>query len=122
MPLHPFREALGQAGLRAFHHESSFKAEADATLARFQATRDDLERQVRRGDLTLKVAREKTQAAADHLKATLLKQAEGYSPVARVFLDRLIEASNFRRRSREHVSIEGLQRETNRLLRQSLVE
>ena len=122
MALHPFREALGQAGLRAFHQESAFKAESDAALGRFQACRDDLERQVLRGDLTLKIAREKTQSAADQLKASLRKQAEGYSPVARVFLDRVVEASNLRKRTREQLSLEGLQRETNRLLRLSLVE
>ena len=122
MALHAFREALGQAGLRAFHQESPFKADADEALARFQTMRDDLERQVRRGDLTVKLAREQTQAQAETLKATLLKQAEGYSPIPRVFLDRLVEATSLRKRSREHMSLEGLQRETNRLLRSSLVE
>ncbi len=34
MPLNPTREALGQAGLRAYHHESTFKAEADAGAGR----------------------------------------------------------------------------------------
>ena len=29
MALHPLREALGQSGLHAFHHESTFKANAD---------------------------------------------------------------------------------------------
>jgi hypothetical protein len=42
--------------------------------------------------------------------------------VPRVFLERLVEASNNRKRSRDQLSTEGLQRETNRLLRQSLVE
>lgn len=122
MALNPFREALGQAGLRAFHHESTFKADADAALAQYQAVHDDLERQVRRGDLTLKVAREKAAAAAAQLRATLIPRADGYSPVPRVFLDRLVEVSNARQRAREHLSPEGLQRETVRLLRQSLVE
>jgi hypothetical protein len=122
MALHPFREALGQAGLRAFQHESTFKPLADASLARFQSFRDDLERQVRRGDLTVKVAREQARAAAETLKTEMLKQAEGYTPVPRAFLERLVEASTARKRAREHQSIEGLQRETNRLLRQSLIE
>jgi hypothetical protein len=122
MPLHPFREALGQAGLRAFQHDSTFKPEADAALARFQAMRDDLERQVRRGDLTVKVARENARAAAAELKVSLVRKAEGYSPVPRAFLDRLVEASQARKKACETMSLESLQRETNRLLRQSLIE
>lgn len=122
MALNPFREALGQAGLRAFHHETSFKPEADAALGRFQAFRERAEKDVRRGDLTVKVAREKARLAADEMKADLARRAEGYSPVPRVFLDRLVEASNSRRKAKDQMSIEGLQRETNRLLRQTLVE
>ena len=122
MSLNPFREALGQAGLSAFQHEKSFKPNADAALANFQSLRDELERQVRRGDLTLKVAREKATVAASQLKETLTRQAAGYSPVPRVFLDRLVEASNARKRALDHLSLEGLQRETNRLLRMTLIE
>ena len=122
MPLHPFREALGQAGLRAFHHETSFKAEADTAFAQFQALRDDLERQVRRGDVTFKVAREKAEAAAAQLRAEVRARADDFHATPRVFLDRLVEASNARKRSREQGSLEGLQRETNRLLRLSLIE
>jgi hypothetical protein len=122
MALNPFREALGQAGLRAFHHESSFKPAADAALAQYQGLRDDLERQVKRGDLTVKVAREKAEEAAAQMRASLRAQAEGYSPIPRLFLDRLTEAAGQRSRSREHMSLEGLQRETNRLLRMSLIE
>ena len=122
MPLHPFREALGKAGSSALHHDQSFKAEAEASLAAFQTLRDDLERKVRRGDVTIKFAREQAAAAATQLQKTLLEKAQGYSPIARVFLDRLIEANNLRKRARDHLSIEGLQRETNRLLRQSLIE
>src|SRR4051794_8031215 len=119
MPLHPFREALGQAGLRAYQHETSFKPEADAALGRFQALRTDLERQVRRGDLTVKVARETARAAAAALKGALAERAGAFHSAPAVFLDRLVEASNARRRSREHASLEALQRETNRLLRLS---
>lgn len=122
MPLHPSREALGQSGLRAFQLETSFKPEADAALARFQALRDDLEKQVRRGDLTVKVAREKAAAATAILRDDLKARADGYHATPRVFLDRLLEASGARSKSRDHTSLEGLQRETNRLLRISLVE
>ncbi len=103
MALNLFREALGKAGLCAIHHESTFKADADGALAQYQALHDDLERQVRRGDVTLKVAREKAAAAAAQLRATLHQRAGGYSPVPRVFLDRLIEASDARKRAREHL-------------------
>ncbi|HEV3162951.1 MAG TPA: hypothetical protein VGZ22_02840 [Isosphaeraceae bacterium] len=103
-------------------NESSFKSEADAALASFQATRNNLEKQVRRGEITPKVAREQASAAVTLLRSTLEKKSEGYSPVARTFLDRLIEASNARRKTGENLPIEGLQRETNQLLRQSLIE
>jgi hypothetical protein len=122
MPLHPFREALGRAGMRAFEHDSSFKPEADAALARFHAMRDELERQVRRGDMTVKVARDRAREAAVELKITLARKAEGYSPVPRAFLERLVEASDARRRAQEAMPLEGLQRETNRLLRKTLIE
>ena len=122
MPLHPSRESLGQAGLKAFQHETSFKPEADAALARFQALRDDMERQVRRGDLTVKVAREKTAAATAVLRDDLNARADAFHATPRVFLDRLVEASGARSKSHAHMSLEGLQRETNRLLRMSLVE
>jgi hypothetical protein len=52
----------------------------------------------------------------------LLKRSQTYSPSPRVFLDRLVEISTRRQRARDNLSLEGLQRETNRLLRQSLVE
>ena len=57
------------------------------------------------------------------MRDRLLKQAEGYSPTPRAFLDRLVEADDARRRGPgESLSIEGLQRETNRLLRLNLIE
>jgi len=84
--------------------------------------RADLERQVRRGDLTVKVARAQAAGAAADLRTRLLKQSEGYSPAPRAFLDRLVEADKARKKSKETLSIEGLQRETNRLLRQHLLE
>lgn len=122
MSLNPFREALGQAGLRAFEQQMTFKPEADAALAQFHAAREDLERQVRRGDLTLKVAREKAMAAAEQMRAEVRQKAGAFHAAPRVLLDRLMEASAARKRSREHMSLEGLQRETNRLLRQSIIE
>jgi hypothetical protein len=122
MPLNPVREGLNRAGLRAHHNESSFKAVTEPALAGFRTYRDELERQVHRGDLTLKVARQKAEAASAQLRVALQRSAEDFSPVPRAFLDRLIEASNARKKVREHMTLEGLQRETNRLLRQGLIE
>ena len=122
MALHPFRDALGRQGIRAYHNPSAFKSEADTALSRFQRVRDELEQQVRRGDLTVKIARERAAAAAIELKGELLIRSKGFSPVPRIFLDRLIEANEARKRAKETLSIEGLQRETNRLLRQNLIE
>ncbi len=122
MPLNPLRSALGQSGLRAFDADTKFKAESDMALAGFQTLRNDLERRVKRGDLTLKVARQMAETAAAELRRDLLKQTEGYSPVPRAFLERLVESSHQRERSREAQTIEGLQRETNRLLKQNLIE
>jgi hypothetical protein len=42
--------------------------------------------------------------------------------VPRAFLERLVEAGNARKRARETMSAEALQRETNRMLRQMLIE
>jgi hypothetical protein len=120
--LNPFRETLSRAGIAAQDRSSPFQAEAEAALSRFRAIRADLKRQVRRGDLTVKVARAQAAESAAELRARLLKQSEGYSPTPRAFLDRLVEADKARKKSKESLSIEGLQRETNRLLRQHLLE
>ncbi len=120
--LNSSKRSLLKAGRDAFDRASPFGAEADAALAGFRQARGELERQVRRGDLTLKVARERAGEAASRLRETLSRQAEGYSPAPRAFLDRLIEAADARSKAREALSIEGLQRETNRLLRLNLTE
>jgi len=120
--LNSARETLAQAGQDAFDRETPFRKEAEAALEGFRQVRGELERQVRRGDLTLKVARERAVEAASGLRDRLLKQSEGYSPVPRAFLDRLVEAAAARAKASEALSLEGLQRETNRLLRQHLVE
>ena len=122
MALNPLRDALRQAGLSAFGHDSSFQPEADAALGRFRATRESLERQVRRGDLTVKVARDRATLAARELRENLEKKAGAHSPAARVFVNCLDDAARSRAKARENQSLEGLQRETNRLLRQGLIE
>jgi len=120
--LNTTRENLSRSAREASDRTTPFQVDAEAALAGFRSARADLERQVRRGDLTLKVARERAAAAAARLRDDLQKGSEGYSPCPRAFQDRLIEASEARRKARESLSIEGLQRETNRLLRLNLVE
>jgi hypothetical protein len=122
MNLNPSRAALAHAGLRAFGSETPFRPEADAALSAFRVRRADLERQVRRGDLTPRVARETAAAEAARLRDDLRARAESFHAAPRAFLDRLIEASEARRHALENQSLEGLQRETNRLMRQLLVE
>jgi hypothetical protein len=120
--LNPLRDKLSLAGRESQDRSSPFQAEAEAALAGFRAVRGDLERQVRRGDLTVKVARDRAAEASADLRDRLIKQSEGYSPSSRAFLDRLVEADKARKKAKETLSIEGLQRETNKLLRQHLVE
>ena len=120
--LNPLRSSLSETGLAATSQASPFAERTEAEVAGFRAYRLDLERQVRRGDLTVKVAREKAAQYADGAKATLKRQADDYSPTPRVFLDRLIEASETRKKEHDSASLESLQRETNRLLRQSVTE
>ncbi len=120
--LNPLRSRLTEAGLEASGRSTPFAERTAAELAGFQAFRLDLERQVRQGDLTVKVAREQAAQFADQAKANLKRQADGFSATPRVFLDRLIEATDTRKKARDSASLETLQRETNRLLRQSLIE
>ncbi len=120
--LNPLREKLSIAGLQSQGRPSAFGAEAEQALAGFRSVRDDLGRQVGRGDLTVKVARERALAASADLRDRLLKQADAHQAVPRVFLDRLVEADRARKTARESLSVEGLQRETNRLLRLNLIE
>jgi hypothetical protein len=122
MALNPLRKHLGTLGIRVVEAGSAFKPEAAAALARFRARRDEAIAGVGRGELTPSVARRIASEAAAELRRSLSEQAEGFSPVPRTFLDRLSEAASARNRARESASLEVLQRETNRLLRDSLIE
>ncbi|RUL85734.1 hypothetical protein [Tautonia sociabilis] len=126
MSLTPRRVPLGPIGVRADEAGAdaspAFRPEAEAALARFRARRDELQRGVRRGELTPRVARRLAAEAAAALRSALAAEAETFSPTPRAFLDRLAEAADDRRRAREAASLEALQRETNRLLRDSLIE
>jgi hypothetical protein len=120
--LNPLRNDLSHLGRNASQRETPFKAEAQSLLSTFQVHRADLERKVRHGDLTPKIAREQAAQAAADLKRALHERAEGYSPVPKVFLNRLVEASETFARAKRSQSMEELQRDTNRLLRDVLVE
>ncbi len=120
--LNPLRSHLARSGHEALTRATPFAQRTEAEIANFRVLRTDLERQVRRGDLTVKVARERAVAAADGAKATLKREADGFSPTPRAFLDRLIEATDARHHARVNASLEALQRETNRLLQESVVE
>lgn len=122
MALNPLRKTLGPLGVRSAETGSAFTSEAEAELARFRARRDELQRNVRRGELTPKVARRLAAETASEIRQSLSQQAVGFSAVPRSFLDRLAEVASTRERSRNAASLEALQRETNRLLRESLIE
>lgn len=122
MSLNPLRASLTRAGMSASQLSSPFQSEADTALAGFQAVRRDLERRVKQGELTVKVARERAVQAASRLRELLISRTDGFSQAPRAFLDRLIEATESRKAARERASSEELLRETNRLLRETLIE
>jgi hypothetical protein len=122
MPLNPLREGLARLGLAARRDDSPFRAEADAALAGFRAVRDDLERQVRRGDLTGKVARERASGLVEAMRRDLVGRSETFTAAPRTFSERLVLAAEMRTKSSRTRSLDALQQETNRLLRQTLVE
>lgn len=122
MSLNPLREALGSLGLRAAEAETRFKQVADAALTGFRTLRGDLERRVAKGEITVKVAREEAGTAAARLQHLLAIQSDGFSVAPKLFQDRLLVALARREASRQRRSVEELQRETNQLLKQALVE
>ena len=122
MSLNPLRDTLARAGLGSALRETPFRHDADLALDGFRAVRRDLERRVRDGEITVHAARLGASEAASRVRGLLMPQAKAYSPVSRTFLDRLVAASDARRHAAKRGSIESLQRETNRLLRETLVE
>jgi hypothetical protein len=113
---------MPQLGRKAAEKPSAFGAEAEGVLAGFRQATRELEAKVSRGDLTPKVAREQAAGLAQGITQALKERAGAHSSTPRVFLDRLIEADVLRKQAHEKTSLEGLQRETNRLLRAVLVE
>lgn len=122
MSLNPQRDAMARLGREAQNRPSPFSTEAEAALASFRDQRRALERQVRDGDITTKAARRAAGEAAEALGAELLRRAESLRTPSHARLDRLAETRRARERTRAAASLESLQRETNRLLRLSLVE
>ncbi len=120
--MNPLRDIVERLGRRSAERPSPFRAESETILEGFRAERRELEARVKRGDLTTKVAREQATALAQSLGKTLKTRAGEFSGTSRAFLDRLVEASQRRKLAAERTSLEGLQRETNRLLRSVLVE
>lgn len=120
--MNPLRDIVERLGRRSAERPSPFRAEAEAILNGFRAEKKALEDKVKRGDLTPKVARQQAAALADGLARSLRERAGEFTGVSRAFLDRLVEASQRRKLAAERTSLEGLQRETNRLLRSVLIE
>ncbi len=120
--MNPLRDVVKMLGNRAAGRPSPFREEADSVLDGFRQGRRELEAKVRRGDLTPKVAREQAATMADGIGRAIKGRAAEFTTTSRVFLDRLIQASKGRAAAAERASLEGLQRETNRLLRSVLVE
>lgn len=122
MSLNPHRINASRLAPSSAHRGSPFKTEADAALAEYQAARASLERDVRDGNITVKVARERAASLAARLREQLMRKAETYSPTPRIFLDRLTAVSEARRLLRANASTEALQRDVIQLLRKSLIE
>jgi hypothetical protein len=120
--MNPLRDIVTRLGRQTIDAPSPFRAEADDVLERFRAQRQELETKVKRGDLTTKVAREQAKTIATDAIRVLKNRAGDFTIVPRVFMDRLVEASDRRKANLDRTSLETLQRETNRLLRSVLLE
>src|SRR5687768_17387257 len=120
MALKPFDNAVVTAGIRAFAVESAFKPAAEAAQERFRARKADLEQQVKDGTLGPKVFREKVAEAAAELRKDLAHRLDELAEAPDPFADPITKALALR--ERPYQSTEDLIRETNGLLRQSLVE
>lgn len=119
MPLNP-KTAAQRASFDALNSSNPLRDQADAALAAFRQTRDDLKQQVKRGELTPKIARQRASQSAAELRASLEKRAqEQQATPADAFLNKLVEVEAQRQAT---PPLEALQQETNRLLRQNLVE
>ena len=77
--LNPFRESLSTAGREAQDDRRRTGPRRNRPFRASERPGPTWSAQVKRGDLTVKVARERAEAAATEMRDRLLKQAEGYS-------------------------------------------
>lgn len=94
---------------------------SNLALARFREAREALARQVKRGELTPRVARRQAEELLQRLRGEMSVPPGAATP-ARAMRTRLAEAASARRLASQIQSPEALQRETNRLLRRTLIE
>jgi hypothetical protein len=121
MALNPHSEAI-RASASALRTVGPFQTEAAAALGAFQEVRAGLARQVRNGRLTPRVAREQAAAAASALRDDLSQRAAAVTSAPSVLADRVASTLHRRRADAARPSFGTLQRETNQLLRQNLLE
>jgi hypothetical protein len=122
MALNPLRDVLTRSGLEASRFTTPFQAQAQDRLTAYRAARSRLEQEVRRGELTVRVARTRARAEAGALERDLLSLADTFSSRPPALRERLAEVRRARLAAAAAASLESLQRETNRLLRESLLE
>jgi hypothetical protein len=118
----PLNEALGRRYVRRPAIDTPFQKVAEDALATFRAARTNVEKRVKTGDLTLKAAREEVAQAAALLRESLASRSNRYSPVSSVFAERLADGAARRAEANRRRGLEDLQKETNELLKKSLVE
>ena len=100
MALNPLRDGLARAGLDPFRMAPAFRDATDAALGGFRKVRSDLVAQVRRGDLTPKVARRLAAEAAATMADDLRRRGQEQSTAPRAMAERLAAAQQDRSRSR----------------------
>lgn len=122
MALNPLRDAARRRSAETILPANPLRDHAEAALAAFRSRRDDLQRQVHRGDMTPKTARQHAAEAAEVLREELVARCRPGSSNLPPLFQRLVQAAETRKLARTGQSIETLQLETNRLLRQTLVE
>jgi hypothetical protein len=121
MALNPNTDALRRSAA-AIRTGGPFQAVAAAAIESFQSLRGELAAQVRAGRLTPRVAREKASEAAASLRDDLIGRAAAVRPASATLADAVAASIESRRASAARPSFGTLQRETNRLLRQNLIE
>ncbi len=122
MPPTDLRATLGPRGLRTDAADHALRAEGDRALADFRGALADVQRRVRRGDMTPRAARERAAVAAAELRDDLHRRARSFQGAPAPFADGLARERAAREKAGRAPTIDALQRETNELLRTLLVE